>query len=380
MSDTNDLRKDSTLGEPVRPATPPQYGQYWSEADIKQRIKEIESKHMSDWTDEEMQFYNEITGQPAAPAVPDAAARLAKMTESRDAFGQAALNNRIDLDLARELLQKVLDSPLGDHIQQLRSEIKRFLIREAGEMRPAPDATRFEEFDDPQHPAHIWWEKHGQYMMAGGGRKEYIWACRGWIAREQLLHGAEVTGESMHEHAASPAVPPKLAAEQFLEVWLKEHPYKVRSPSTVMVDFAEAYAQHVAAGETRDLEQARETARELNRRNGALQHTLNTITDRNVWYGYYKAALSLYGWEEDARKKAESEALKLREALEKHEHMAKMLREMAESEAANPGSLTLVGAAAVLLGSLRPVTEADIKRAKELAEKHGWLAGEKVKP
>jgi len=66
---------------------------------------------------------------------------------------------------------------------------------------PAPPSRepRFDEFDDETHPANIWWKKHGQFMMSGGGRREFIWACRGWIAREQLACGVEVTGESMRE-------------------------------------------------------------------------------------------------------------------------------------------------------------------------------------
>lgn len=62
--------------------------------------------------------------------------------------------------------------------------------------------TRFAEFDDADHPFNQWWQKHGQYMMSGGGRKQFIWACRGWIAREQLAEGVEVTGDSMHEKPA----------------------------------------------------------------------------------------------------------------------------------------------------------------------------------
>ena len=72
---------------------------------------------------------------------------------------------------------------------------------------PAEGATRFQDFDDPTHPANSWWEKHGQFMMSGGGRQQFIWACRGWIAREQLADGVEVTGESNREDegVAAPA-------------------------------------------------------------------------------------------------------------------------------------------------------------------------------
>jgi Protein of unknown function (DUF551) len=63
--------------------------------------------------------------------------------------------------------------------------------------------TRFGEFDDVDHPFNIWWQKHGQFMMSGSGRKQFIWACRGWIAREQLAEGVEVTGDSLHETKAA---------------------------------------------------------------------------------------------------------------------------------------------------------------------------------
>jgi len=59
--------------------------------------------------------------------------------------------------------------------------------------------TRFRDFENPAHPFAKWWKEHGQYMMSGGGRREMIWACRGWIAREQMSDGVEVTGESMGE-------------------------------------------------------------------------------------------------------------------------------------------------------------------------------------
>jgi hypothetical protein len=59
--------------------------------------------------------------------------------------------------------------------------------------------TRFRDFDNDDHPFRQWWNEYGQYMMSGGGRKESIWAARGWIAREQLMCGKKVTGDSMHE-------------------------------------------------------------------------------------------------------------------------------------------------------------------------------------
>lgn len=59
--------------------------------------------------------------------------------------------------------------------------------------------TRFQDFHDPRHPANIWWQKHGKYMMSGGGARHWLWACRGWIACEQLAAGVEVSGDSLHE-------------------------------------------------------------------------------------------------------------------------------------------------------------------------------------
>lgn len=67
--------------------------------------------------------------------------------------------------------------------------------------------TRFDDFDLRKHPFNKWWKKHGQYMMSGGGRREMIWAARGWIAREQMLHGVKVTGDSLWE--TKPAAPPE---------------------------------------------------------------------------------------------------------------------------------------------------------------------------
>jgi hypothetical protein len=59
--------------------------------------------------------------------------------------------------------------------------------------------TRFRDFDNPSHPFQKWWKEHGQYMRSGGGRNEMIWACRGWIAREQMTDGVEITGDSLNE-------------------------------------------------------------------------------------------------------------------------------------------------------------------------------------
>lgn len=69
---------------------------------------------------------------------------------------------------------------------------------------PGAAQTRFNDFDDDAHPFRKWWQEHGQFMLSGGSRRESIWAARGWIAREQMACGAEVTGDSMHERVSSP--------------------------------------------------------------------------------------------------------------------------------------------------------------------------------
>ncbi|MGB2626448.1 MAG: hypothetical protein WAK20_06640 [Candidatus Acidiferrum sp.] len=75
----------------------------------------------------------------------------------------------------------------------------------------AAPTTRFEDFYDEAHPFQVWWHKHGQYMPFGGGMRESIWAARGWIAREQMACGVEITGDSLHEKRESAAPP----AEQY---------------------------------------------------------------------------------------------------------------------------------------------------------------------
>ncbi len=244
MSDTNDLRKDSTLGEPVRPATAPRYGQYWSEADIKQRIKEIEAKHMSDWTEEEMQFYNEITGQVAAPAVPDAAARLA----------QKITPLVIRLWYGTDVNDPTLATDCSPIIPEVAA-----LIREAGEMRCCENGMFGQEHE----------------------------CCK----------------------QASQAVPPKLGAEQFIKGYGWDVGFgdlaiteRVRWE---MIKFAEAYAQHVAAGETRRDHPLSPT--EALRMAGIEQPLGTTWKD---------LALKNQEIAQDALRKlakAESEALKLRE-------------------------------------------------------------------
>jgi len=89
---------------------------------------------------------------------------------------------------------------------------------------PEPKITRFAEFDDADHPFRKWWEEHGQFMLSGGGRRESIWAARGWIAREQLLCGKEVTGDSMHEAAQSLSSPTQAqeSAESLAKTWDEE--------------------------------------------------------------------------------------------------------------------------------------------------------------
>jgi hypothetical protein len=79
--------------------------------------------------------------------------------------------------------------------------------------QPPRQQTRFEEFDDANHPANKWWREHGEYMLSGGGRREFIWACRGWIAHEQYIEGAEVTGDSLCEIKSEVATRPVSGTE-----------------------------------------------------------------------------------------------------------------------------------------------------------------------
>jgi hypothetical protein len=107
--------------------------------------------------------------------------------------------------------QEILDK-LADKFSMLRGGTWDRFEKEIDRLRAgAVDAggapglrTRFAEFDDADHPCSKWWEEHGQYMMSGGGRIQFIWACRGWIAHEQFASGVEVTGESLNETVAAP--------------------------------------------------------------------------------------------------------------------------------------------------------------------------------
>ncbi len=312
-------------GEPVRPATPPRYGQYWSEADIKQRIKEIESKHMSDWTDEEMQFYNEITGQPAAPAVPDAAARLDETARYLWKYG-------ISAGMAKENDELM--------IGHFKSKIAA-LIREAGEMRPAPDEKAVSlAWDGPQG--------HKADCLFVVGKANLSGCSCGWTAycdRNKAYRACYLSGKT---DAASPSVPPKLTVprEQLLDearkryesasseddkqYWREQIAFlathidaqsklgarefyefgKVHFPN--VFEFSEAYAQHVAAGETREQPLSDDVALET-----AIEDIGDIALDGVPQDSGFifdapkvRAVVSRY-----ASEKAESEALKLREAL-----------------------------------------------------------------
>lgn len=77
--------------------------------------------------------------------------------------------------------------------------------------------TRFDDFDDSGHPCRIWWEEYGQLMMSGGSRRSFIWASRGWIAREQLAEGVKVTGESSRETPKAVAQSPIPVEEEEID-------------------------------------------------------------------------------------------------------------------------------------------------------------------
>lgn len=113
-----------------------------------------------------------------------------------------------EVERAREWLRKTYD--LETHTGRAytistehgRLDVEKVLAAYAVTIRKETAQTRFDEFDDSEHPCNRWWEEHGQYMMSGGGRREFIWACRGWIAREQLAAGVDVTGDPLNVAAA----------------------------------------------------------------------------------------------------------------------------------------------------------------------------------
>jgi hypothetical protein len=124
--------------------------------------------------------------ETSEPAPPDAEAFINKLTDGLSAVAANLIGARFYSAIAS-----------GEIIMPGASP---------AESSPHGLTTRFAEFDDDDHPAQKWWKEHGQYHMSGGGRREFIWACRGWIAREQLYAGVPVTGDSLHEKppAASP--------------------------------------------------------------------------------------------------------------------------------------------------------------------------------
>jgi hypothetical protein len=67
---------------------------------------------------------------------------------------------------------------------------------------------------------------------------------------------------------------------------------------------------------TPELAEARETNRELNRRNGELQKALNLETGRKAWYGYYSAAMACFKQMAERAEKAEKEIAELRAGTE----------------------------------------------------------------
>lgn len=101
-----------------------------------------------------------------------------------------------------------VDTPGGlEHMGDVWALLRRWdekLERASPPSSPGAPQTRFDDFDDDAHPFRKWWQEHGQFMLSGGGRRESIWAARGWIAREQMVCGVKVTGDSMHERASSP--------------------------------------------------------------------------------------------------------------------------------------------------------------------------------
>lgn len=102
---------------------------------------------------------------------------------------------------------------------------------------------------------------------------------------------------------------PSMTTAQLWHQFLQERGYGQQSEHFwYHVEFANYVASSVNAV-------LRETNRELNRRNQALQHSLNQESGRKSWHGYFRAALSLFGKADDDRKKAEADRTRLQEAL-----------------------------------------------------------------
>ncbi len=159
----------------------------------------------------------EARRKAAAPAVPDAAARL---VEERETFQRWALNYCADLGISRNY-NGLSYWDARTHFAWGAWQARAALIREAGEMRPAP-------FPD----------------CNVGTPHECCVARMKRLERERSV--------------ASPAVPPKLTAREFYD---KNYGFNLETVCDTfstdeklryIYNFAEAYAQHVAAGETRD--------------------------------------------------------------------------------------------------------------------------------
>src|SRR6266404_1888879 len=76
-----------------------------------------------------------------------------------------------------------------------------------------------------------------------------------------------------------------------------------KQADTSLKSYGETLAEAEVARLERERDEARETSRELNRRNGELQRSLNLESGRKAWYGYWRAAFDLFG---DAMRKKEA--------------------------------------------------------------------------
>jgi hypothetical protein len=112
----------------------------------------------------------------------------------------------------------------------------------------------------------------------------------------------------------------------------------------------------------------RETNRELNRRIGALEHSLTVQSEKKSWYRYFLAASELFGGEENKRKIAESELA----ALLEHDRIGwrghEVLWEMITGEKYTADPKASLGLAPSAVDEMRKELAALREQAKKLSD------------